>query len=134
MLLALPLLVGLVVGLLTGGSFRGLAAVQLRLAWLFLLGPVQVVYAAQLVMHAFLASVGTYLLARHAFGVLPLAAAAGGRPRPGGIARRRAYCSTGSRTCGLPTRGRSAVGAFFDHAAPTRTKSPANRARQSTAP
>lgn len=38
MLLALPLLAGLLVGLVTGGSFRGLAAVQLRTAWLFLLG------------------------------------------------------------------------------------------------
>jgi len=47
-------------------------------SWLFLFGPVQVVYAAQLVLHAFLAAVFTYLLARHAFGVLPLAAAIGG--------------------------------------------------------
>src|SRR5947209_9841266 len=46
--------------------------------WLFLLGPVQVVYTAQLVLHAFLAAVFTYLLARHAFGVLPLAAVVGG--------------------------------------------------------
>src|SRR5205814_2524575 len=36
-------------------------------SWLFLLGPVQVVYAAQLVLHAFLAAVFTYLLARRAF-------------------------------------------------------------------
>jgi hypothetical protein len=47
-------------------------------SWLFLFGPVQVVYAAQLVLHAFLAALFTYLLARHAFGVLPLAAAVGG--------------------------------------------------------
>ncbi|HTD79781.1 MAG TPA: hypothetical protein VK898_19250, partial [Chloroflexota bacterium] len=47
-------------------------------SWLFVLGPVQAVYAAQLVLHAFLASFFTYLLARHAFGVLPLAAAVGG--------------------------------------------------------
>src|SRR5437016_11263225 len=46
-------------------------------SWLFLLGPVQVVYAAELVLHAFLAAVFTYLLARRAFGVLPLAAAIG---------------------------------------------------------
>src|SRR5437016_5649332 len=53
-------------------------AVLYPLSWLFLLGPVQVVYAAQLVLHAFLAAVFTYLLARHAFGVLPLAAVVGG--------------------------------------------------------
>ena len=47
-------------------------------SWLFLFGPVQAVYAAQLVLHAFLAAFFTYLLARHAFGVLPLAAAVGG--------------------------------------------------------
>ena len=47
-------------------------------SWLFLLGPVQAVYAAQLVLHAFLAAFFTYLLARRAFGVLPLAAAVGG--------------------------------------------------------
>src|SRR5216683_2910672 len=47
-------------------------------SWLFLLGPVQVIYAAQLVLHAFLAATFTYLLARQAFGVLPLAAAFGG--------------------------------------------------------
>jgi hypothetical protein len=47
-------------------------------SWLFVLGPVQAVYAAQLVLHAFLASFFTYLLARHAFGVLPLAASVGG--------------------------------------------------------
>jgi len=46
-------------------------------SWLFVLGPVHVVYAAQLVLHAFLAAVFTYLLARHAFGVLPLAATIG---------------------------------------------------------
>jgi hypothetical protein len=47
-------------------------------SWLFLLGPVQSVYAAQLVLHAFLAAYFTYLLVRHAFGVMPLAAALGG--------------------------------------------------------
>lgn len=47
-------------------------------SWLFLLGQVQVVYATQLVLHAYLAAVFTYLLARRAFGVLPLAAALGG--------------------------------------------------------
>src|SRR5438552_6995719 len=47
-------------------------------SWLFVLGPVQAVYAAQLVLPAFLASFFTYLLVRHAFGVLPLAAAVGG--------------------------------------------------------
>src|SRR5579859_5663318 len=47
-------------------------------SWLFLLGPVQTIYAAQLVLHAFLAGFFTYLLARRAFGVLPLAAAVGG--------------------------------------------------------
>ena len=47
-------------------------------SWLFVLGPVQAVYATQLVLHAFLASFFTYLLARHALGVLPLAAAVGG--------------------------------------------------------
>src|SRR5438132_8763509 len=46
-------------------------------SWLFLIGPVHVVYAAQLVLHAFLAALFTYLLARHAFGVLPLAAVVG---------------------------------------------------------
>jgi hypothetical protein len=47
-------------------------------SWLFLLGPVHVVYSAQLVLHAFLASFFTYLLARRAFGALPLAAIIGG--------------------------------------------------------
>lgn len=47
-------------------------------SWLFVLGPVQAVYSAQLVLHAFLAAFFTYLLVRHAFGVLPLAAAVGG--------------------------------------------------------
>ncbi len=47
-------------------------------SWLFLIGSVQVVYTAQLVLHAFLAAVFTFLLARHAFGVLPLAAVVGG--------------------------------------------------------
>src|SRR6266851_2267895 len=46
-------------------------------SWLFLLGPVQAVYTAQLVLHAFLAAVFTYFLARQAFAVLPLAAAVG---------------------------------------------------------
>jgi hypothetical protein len=47
-------------------------------SWLFLLGPVQSVYAAQLVLHAFLAAYFTYLLVRHAFGVMPPAAALAG--------------------------------------------------------
>jgi hypothetical protein len=47
-------------------------------SWLFVLGPVQSVYAAQLVLHAFLSAFFTYLLVRHALGVLPLAAAIGG--------------------------------------------------------
>jgi hypothetical protein len=47
-------------------------------SWLFLFGPVQAVYTAQLVLHAFLAAFFTYLLARHAFGLMPLAAALGG--------------------------------------------------------
>ncbi|HEX8969609.1 MAG TPA: hypothetical protein VF937_17125 [Chloroflexota bacterium] len=47
-------------------------------SWLFLLGPVQAVYTAQLVLHAFLAAFFTYLLVRHAFGMLPLAAAVAG--------------------------------------------------------
>ncbi len=47
-------------------------------SWLFLLGPVQSIYSAELVLHAFLAAFFTYLLARHAFGALPLAAAVGG--------------------------------------------------------
>jgi hypothetical protein len=47
-------------------------------SWLFLLGPVESVYTAQLVLHAFLAGFFTYLLARYAFGVLPLAAMVGG--------------------------------------------------------
>src|SRR5438445_1016646 len=54
------------------------AAVLYPPSWLFVLGPVQAVYAAQLVLHAFLAAFFTYLLARHAFGVLPLAACIGG--------------------------------------------------------
>jgi hypothetical protein len=53
-------------------------AVLYPLSWLFLLGPVHTMYAAQLVLHAFLAALFTYLLARHAFGALPLAAALGG--------------------------------------------------------
>jgi hypothetical protein len=47
-------------------------------SWLFMLGPVQAMYAAQLVLHAFLAAFFTYLLGRYAFGLLPLAAAVGG--------------------------------------------------------
>jgi hypothetical protein len=47
-------------------------------SWLFMFGPVQSVYTAQLVLHAFLAAYFTYLFVRHAFGVLPLAAAVGG--------------------------------------------------------
>lgn len=47
-------------------------------SWLFLLGPVESVYAAQLVLHAVLAAFFTYMLARYAFGVLPLAAVIGG--------------------------------------------------------
>src|SRR5207237_2958104 len=47
-------------------------------SWLFVLGPVQAVYGAQLVLHTFLAAFFTYLLARHAFGVLPMAGALGG--------------------------------------------------------
>src|SRR5215831_18005730 len=47
-------------------------------SWLFVFGPVQSVYTAQLVLHAFLAAFFTYLLGRHAFGLLPLAAAVGG--------------------------------------------------------
>jgi hypothetical protein len=47
-------------------------------SWLFLVGPVQTAYAVQLVLHAFLAAFFTYLLARQAFGVQPLAAAIGG--------------------------------------------------------
>lgn len=42
-------------------------------SWLFLLGPVQSIYSLQLVLHAFLAALFTYLLMRHAFGVAPLA-------------------------------------------------------------
>src|SRR5713101_405013 len=53
-------------------------AVLYPLSWLFLLGPGQVVYAAELVRQGFLAAVFTYILARHAFGVLPLAAVVGG--------------------------------------------------------
>jgi hypothetical protein len=47
-------------------------------SWLFVLGPVYAVYTAQLVLHTFLSAYFTYLLVRHAFGVLPLAAALGG--------------------------------------------------------
>ena len=47
-------------------------------SWLFVLGPVQAVYSAQLVLHGFLAAFFTYLLARRAFDALPLAAVLGG--------------------------------------------------------
>ena len=47
-------------------------------SWLFLIGPVATIYTVQLVLHAFLAAFFTYLLARHAFGLVPLAAAVGG--------------------------------------------------------
>src|SRR5438876_4322605 len=47
-------------------------------SWLFLLGSVHSIYAAQLVLHGFIAALFTYLLARRAFGALPLAAAIGG--------------------------------------------------------
>jgi hypothetical protein len=47
-------------------------------SWLFLIGPVETIYTVQLVLHAFLAAFFTYLLARHAFGLVPLAAALGG--------------------------------------------------------
>jgi hypothetical protein len=47
-------------------------------SWLFMFGPVHAVYTAQLVLHAFVSAYFTYLLLRHAFGVLPLAAALGG--------------------------------------------------------
>ena len=47
-------------------------------SWLFLLGPVHVIYSLQLVLHAFLAAWFTYLLARRAFDVQPLAAVVGG--------------------------------------------------------
>lgn len=46
-------------------------------SWLFLFGPVYVGYTVQLVLHAFLAAFFTYLLARRAFGVMPLAALVG---------------------------------------------------------
>ncbi len=47
-------------------------------SWLFALLPVDAGYTAQLVLHGFLAAWLTYLLARRAFGVAPLAAAVGG--------------------------------------------------------
>jgi hypothetical protein len=53
-------------------------AVLYPLSWLFVLGPVETIYTVQLVLHGFIAAFGTYLLARRAFGVLPLAAALGG--------------------------------------------------------
>src|ERR671935_970729 len=54
------------------------AAVLYPPSWLFVLGPVQAVYTAQLVLHAFLSAFFTYLLARHALGAPPVAAAIGG--------------------------------------------------------
>jgi hypothetical protein len=47
-------------------------------SWLFVLGPVHAVYTVQLVLHGFLAVFFTYALLRRAFGVLPVAAVAGG--------------------------------------------------------
>ena len=47
-------------------------------SWLFLIGPPYTIYTVQLVLHAFLAAFFTYLLARHAFGTIPMAAAVGG--------------------------------------------------------
>lgn len=47
-------------------------------SWLFMLGPAQAVYTVQLVLHAFLAALFTFLLARVAFGCTPGAAAVGG--------------------------------------------------------
>ena len=47
-------------------------------SWFFVLGPVEVIYTVQLVLHAFLAAFFTYLLVRKAFNVQPLAAAVGG--------------------------------------------------------
>jgi hypothetical protein len=53
------------------------AAVLYPLSWLFLLGPVEVVYTGQLVLHTYLAALFTYLLARSALGTGSLAAAVG---------------------------------------------------------
>ncbi|HET6316904.1 MAG TPA: hypothetical protein VFG86_10630 [Chloroflexota bacterium] len=47
-------------------------------SWLFLVGPPHAVYTLQLVLHAFLAALFTYLFARRAFGVSVLAGAIGG--------------------------------------------------------
>src|SRR5919197_5474946 len=47
-------------------------------SWLFLIGPVYLGYTVQLVLHALLASIATYFLARRAFGVTPAAAVIGG--------------------------------------------------------
>jgi hypothetical protein len=47
-------------------------------SWLFVLGPVFVGYSVQLVLHAFLASVFTYLLVRRAYGLLPQAGVVAG--------------------------------------------------------
>lgn len=47
-------------------------------SWLFVFGPVYAAYTAQLVLHAFLSAYFTYLLIRHVFGAVPLAAALGG--------------------------------------------------------
>jgi hypothetical protein len=46
-------------------------------SWLFLIGPVHAMYTLQLVLHAFLAAVFTYLLMRRAFQAHPAAAAVG---------------------------------------------------------
>jgi hypothetical protein len=47
-------------------------------SWLFVFGTPQTIYTLQLVLHAFLAAFFTYLLARHVFNAMPLAAAIGG--------------------------------------------------------
>src|SRR5919197_2411729 len=52
-------------------------AVLYPLSWLFLLGPVELVYSLQLVVHTFLAALFTYLLARATLGTSPLPAAVG---------------------------------------------------------
>ncbi len=53
-------------------------AVLYPLSWLFVIGPAHAIYTLQLVLHAFLAAVFTYALARQAFNVAPLAAVVGG--------------------------------------------------------
>jgi hypothetical protein len=47
-------------------------------SWLFLFGPVETAYSVQLVLHAFLAALFTYLFVRKALGVQALPAAVGG--------------------------------------------------------